>query len=146
MAYCPKCHASISDFAKSCPSCNAEFGGESSLRPVASVVKRPRQKLSDDSSSGGFTTFLFRLVGGGIIWLGLGFFALLSAVPYGGGDKLLIGIWRLSTLIIPIWVIMGFFPRGERNDSASGDEIEQESIASNYSELNQKRDGNQPKQ
>ena len=59
----------------------------------------------------GVLSFLSRLFLGAFIWIAIGALAILSALPYGGGNTGLIGLFFLATLVLPIWAIAGLFKK-----------------------------------
>ena len=54
-------------------------------------------------------TILKRLVIGAVAWVALGVLLVLSAFPYGGGNRDLIGLLQLASAAIPIWALIPLF-------------------------------------
>ncbi len=48
-----------------------------------------------------------------VVWVVLGALMFLSALPYGGGSKLLTFLFTVATFVLPIWVIAAFFKSKE---------------------------------
>jgi len=54
-------------------------------------------------------TLLKRLFMGALVWAGVAVFVVLSAFPYGGGDRNAIHLLQLVSIAVPIWVLIPFF-------------------------------------
>jgi LSD1 subclass zinc finger protein len=108
--YCPSCRHALPDGSETvrCPACKADFGPDAAWGPVENNrgewVPRPRADVDDRPS---ISYALFRVVGrlliGAVVWLVVAALVLMSAVPYGGGNRGLIGLLKLVTYLIPLW-------------------------------------------
>ena len=65
----------------------------------------PPEPIAEERPSLGYAIFQFcgSLVIGALAWVVIVALTLLSAVPFGGGSKELIGLLILATIGIPIW-------------------------------------------
>lgn len=72
--------------------------------------------LSEDDSTFNFIgRFVGRLFLGGLIWGVLFVLVFLSAIPYGGGDRTLISLMQIFTVILPIWAVWPVLVRLKRS-------------------------------
>jgi hypothetical protein len=111
MFYCPNCSGELdSKLVGSCWNCQATFDGpEGTWLPVDNPPGefRPQGKgLPPNIKISPAGRFILRLAAGFVIWIVLGFIAIGSAIPYGGGSKMLFGVWLLSTVVLLFWALM----------------------------------------
>lgn len=101
---CPNCLKRLSKGKETaqCNWCGANFEAGA----VWSPIKKSEIILSEDDSTLNFIgRFVGRLFLGGLIWGFLLVLVFLSAIPYGGGDRKLISLLQIFTVILPIWAV-----------------------------------------
>ena len=115
--FCPNCSAEINglEHSESCWNCGASFEEGSAWEPTEVPVGEFRKFASKQKketvsvvASGPMNPFLevvLRLFLGGMVWVVVGVLAALSALPYGGGNGVLITLVVLSPLGILAWVL-----------------------------------------
>ncbi len=112
MPFCPVCSAELRDSNPSeCWNCGADFSSPKAWKPLAKPTGTFHASEADaDAQEQGSRVgaFLVRLILGFLLWCALGVLALGSAVPYGGGSSVLLGLWFLSTLVLPLWALAAF--------------------------------------
>jgi len=54
--------------------------------------------------------FLRRLLFGVLVWIVLLVLAVMSALPYGNSDGVLVHVLRYATVVLPCWAMAGFLP------------------------------------
>jgi len=109
MPYCSRCAAPLKDSAlESCWHCLIRFAPESKW----TVVDDPPFKFQQAPSSNATEPWRaprLGVFGRAIIaipvWLVLAVLAILSVAPYGGSHPL-VTLWLLSTLVLPVWVLL----------------------------------------
>jgi hypothetical protein len=110
--YCPRCRSELQLGAECscCPKCNADFGPTAIWGPVSNPngqwEARPEGVAALNATLGhALGRVFFRLIGGLIIWAVFGFIFLISAIPYGGGDRDRLALWFISTFVLAIWAL-----------------------------------------
>lgn len=104
-AHCQKCGVILLDSGW-CPYCGDPSKTEDDTSGETKRVRNTGSRGLDPVA---------RLLVAFVLWVGLGLLTMLSAIPYGGGNKLMAGIWQMVTLALLVWVILGFIR--ERKDS-----------------------------
>lgn len=108
--FCPHCRIALpnGEQTSECPSCKADFGPSASWGPVTNNkgkwVPRPRMEQKDEPSISYALGLLFiRLILGALGLLVVTVVALLSAMPYGGGNRDLFVLGWTVLVVVPFW-------------------------------------------
>ena len=123
VAFCPNCSAELATDTPACWNCRADFGSESAWRPTDKPLGTFRSFSAAKTGKAEWHPifdFLFRMVLAVFAWLALGVFALLSAVPYGGGSKELFAVFWVSAPLLLIWAVMPLGRLFTRNQRKAG--------------------------
>jgi hypothetical protein len=119
VSVCPGCRRKLTPGGRLCGECDPKRDAEKSV--VATKAAQPasgRRRRWPLPDATGVLVFIARLLIGGVAWIVSLGLAMASAIPYGGGDRGLLALFWLATLVIPIWVIAGLFKRN--NDPETG--------------------------
>jgi uncharacterized membrane protein len=108
--FCPKCRAALpgDESTPACPACAADFGPHAAWGPVLNNEgvwsPRPQPPVEQyPSLSHAISLLILRLMLGASVFLGLVVLMFLSAVPYGGGGKGIIGLMKFVVVVVPLW-------------------------------------------
>jgi DNA-directed RNA polymerase subunit RPC12/RpoP len=112
--YCPNCSIELaSKDAPQCPNCSRAFftGFRDSVLPTEHPIGRfdpnnPRALIKQENPTNQAWSFLIRFFVSIVIWVSVGFFAVASALPYGGGNMPLIVMWLT---ILPLGLLVWCF-------------------------------------